>query len=191
MFGTQTNQSWNMFAPNPTRTNVFMKVYVTDKDDEVWDMMADANSPRNKVTPWFIYDRMGKITRRTMGNGKGYQKWVARYYCRQWELEHGELPKEVELVKQWYAVPPPEKMRKNGPYKPEDYLDEHGRQKSVKRVRCASEPDAQLTNELRRRHGMPEVDEKKIKRATRPRYKRWQRSQEAKRKKAEKAKADK
>ncbi|MCA9696562.1 MAG: hypothetical protein KC431_03470, partial [Myxococcales bacterium] len=35
---TQTYQSWNMFAPNPTRSNVFMKVFVTDQSGEIWDL---------------------------------------------------------------------------------------------------------------------------------------------------------
>ena len=175
MHVTQTYQSWEMFAPNPTRSNVFMKVFVTDTDGEVWDLYTDANSPRNKATPWFVYDRMGKITRRVTGESPHYQKWVARYYCRQWALDHGgELPRSVEIVKQWYAVPPPEKLREIGPYTPGEYLAEHGKQKQIYRARCATEPDAQPTNELRRRHGLPEVPEADIHRAVRPRLRKWQ-----------------
>ncbi|EDM75878.1 hypothetical protein PPSIR1_08187 [Plesiocystis pacifica SIR-1] len=174
MYRTQTHQSWNMFAPNPTRSNVFMKVFVTDAEGELWDLYTDANSPRNKIQPWFIYDRMGKITRRVTGKGKHYQKWVARYHCRMWALEHdGEVPEEVMIMKQWYRVPSPETMRKRGPYQPEDYLAKHGHQKEVYTAKCATEPDAQPTNELRRRHGLPEVDEATIHRATKRRRPRW------------------
>jgi hypothetical protein len=176
---TQSYQSWNMFAPNPVRANVFMKVYVTDQDGEIWDLYTDANSPRNKQHPWLVYDRMGKITRRVTGEGKHYRKWVARYHCRKWALEHdGELPRTVEIIKQWYVVPPPQLVRKQGPYDPAEYLAEHGRQKRVYRARCATEPDAQPTNELRRRHGLPEVDELDIHRAIKPRWDRWQRRHE-------------
>jgi hypothetical protein len=172
---TQTYQSWGMFAPNPTRANVFMKVFVTDREGEVWDLYTDANSPRNKQTPWFIYDRMGKITRRVTGEATHFQKWVARYHCRKWALEHGgELPRSVEIVKQWYVVPPPEQVRERGPYDPAKYLAAHGKQKRVYRAICATEPDAQPTNEIRRRHGLPEVPEAEIHRAIKPRYDRWQ-----------------
>ena len=172
---TQGYQSWNMFAPNPTRSNVFMKVFVTDADGQLWDLWTDANSPRNKVTPWLIYDRMGKITRRVTGDGKHYQKWVARYHCRKWALEHGgELPQTVEIIKQWYSVPSPKAIREIGPYEPSEYLAEHGKQERVYKARCAREPDAQPTNEMRRRYGLPEVPEREIRRAVKPRYERWQ-----------------
>jgi hypothetical protein len=176
---TQTYQSWGMFAPNPTRANVFMKVFVTDRDGEVWDLYTDANSPRNKANPWFIYDRMGKITRRVTSEAPHFQKWLARYHCRQWALEHGgELPRSVEIVKQWYVIPPPEKLRARGPYQPAEYLAAHGQQKRVYRAICATEPDAQPTNEIRRRHGLPEVDESQIHRAIKPRHDRWERRDE-------------
>ncbi|PRQ02270.1 hypothetical protein ENSA5_25060 [Enhygromyxa salina] len=189
---TQTYQSWNMFAPNPTRSNVFMKVFVTDQDGQLWDLYTDVNSPRNKVSPWLIYDRMGKITRRVTGDAKHYQKWIARYHCRKWALEHdGQLPRTVEIIKQWYAVPPPKLMRERGPYDPAAYLEAHGKQKRVYRARCATEPDAQPTNEIRRRHGLASVPDSEIHRATKPRLDRWQRRHEieAERERREAAKA--
>jgi hypothetical protein len=176
---TQTHQSWEMFAPNPARSNVFMKVYLTDRDGEVWDLGTDANSPRNKANPWLVYDRMGKITRRVTGEAPHYQKWVARYHCRKWALEHdGELPRKVEIIKQWYIVPTPEQLREHGPYSPAELLETHGKQKTAYTARCASEPDAQPTNELRRRHGLPEVPESQIRRATKPRSEKWANSQD-------------
>jgi hypothetical protein len=147
---------------------------VTDRDGEVWDLYTDANSPRNKASPWVIYDRMGKITRRVTSEATHFQKWVARYHCRKWALEHGgELPRSVEIIKQWYVIPPPEKVRKRGPYDPAKFLAAHGQQKRVYRALCATEPDAQPTNEIRLRHGLPEVPEAEIHRATKPRHDRW------------------
>jgi hypothetical protein len=190
LHATQTFQSWNMFAPNPLRSNVFMDVFVTDADGERWDLVTDANSPRNKENPWFVYDRMGKITRRISGNGKHYQKWFARYHCRTWALEHGGVvPKKVELYKRWYNVPSPERMREHGPYRPDEYLEEHGQRKKLLTVHCARAPDGQPTNELRLRHGLEPVDESEIRRAVRPLHKSWIKRQEAKAKKAETAKA--
>ena len=46
--------------------------------------------------PWIWYTRQRKMNRRIAGseggNGEWYQKWHARYLCRQWQLDHGELP---------------------------------------------------------------------------------------------------
>ncbi|MBK8236269.1 MAG: hypothetical protein IPK74_11975 [Deltaproteobacteria bacterium] len=73
---TQTAQSWDMFAPNPMRTNDFLEVLVTDAAGETWDLRTDVNSPRNKQIPWIWYDRAGKITRRVIGEGKWYRSWL-------------------------------------------------------------------------------------------------------------------
>ncbi|HLT35804.1 MAG TPA: hypothetical protein VK034_05950, partial [Enhygromyxa sp.] len=35
--GTRNDQSWAMFAPNPDRTNNFVKVFVIDQRGDVWD----------------------------------------------------------------------------------------------------------------------------------------------------------
>ncbi len=173
---TETYQSWNMFAPNPSRSNVFMNVYVTDAQGEIWDLFTDANSPRNKQNPWWIYDRMGKITRQVTGDSPHFQKWLARYHCRNWALEHeGELPRKVEIVKQWYAIPSPDTLKKIGPYDPGEYLAKHGKRELVYTAWCAREPDGQPTNEQRLRRGLPEVPEAKIKRAVKPHYDAWQR----------------
>ena len=178
---TGTRQSWNMFSPNPIRTNVFLEVLVTDADGEVWDLRTDANSPRNKALPWIFYDRAGKITRRVNGDGKWYRKWVARYHCRQWALDHdGRLPKSVELRKVWYKIPSPKQVAKRGFYRPAELLERAGHEKSVVEVRCAVEADAQPTNELRRRHGLPEVDEDTIRHRVPRRKASWERKKERK-----------
>ncbi|MCB9717807.1 MAG: hypothetical protein H6712_28420 [Myxococcales bacterium] len=174
---TQTDQSWGMFAPNPLRSNVFLKVLVTDEQGEVWDLRTDANSPRNKDIPWIWYDRAGKITRRVNGDGKWYRRWFARYHCRRWALDHGgELPRTVELVKVWYSIPTPEEVAGKGYYRPADLLERAGHEKSVAKVRCAFEEDGQLTNELRERHGFPSVDEGAIQRRNPRRQQTWERN---------------
>jgi hypothetical protein len=162
---TQTQQSWGMFAPNPMRTNDFLEVWITDAHGDVWDMRSDVNSPRNKPVPWIWYDRGGKITRRINGEGKAYRSWVARWYCREWALDHGgELPRTVELVKVWYAIPSPDAVAKRGYYRPADLLARSGQRTSLLTVRCATEDFAQPTNEVRARHGLPPVDESTIRR---------------------------
>ncbi len=59
---TGNTQSWAMFAPNPHRSNIFMRVMVKDKDGEVWDLKHDIYGKR--TYPYLWYDRMGKINRR-------------------------------------------------------------------------------------------------------------------------------
>lgn len=173
----QAQQSWSMFAPNPLRRNVFMLIHLTDGDGNVWDMYTDANSPRNKEMPWIWYDRAGKITRRVTGKGKSYQKWVLRYHCRKWAMEHGgELPTKVEMYKTWYDVPPP---GTTDPYRPADRLAEHGRTQHVLTAQCHSAVDAQPDNEVRARHGLPEVDEDSLRRWHKNRKRRWDAKREA------------
>ena len=162
---TQTSQGWGMFAPNPPRSNVFMKVLVTDAAGETWDLRTDVNSPRNKQIPWIWYDRAGKITRRVIGEGKWYRSWLARYHCRRWALDHdGEMPRTVELVRVWYEIPPPDKVARLGYYRPAELLAREGHRSSLLTVTCATEEDGQLTNEIRARHGLPQVDERTIRR---------------------------
>ncbi len=173
---TQSSQSWEMFAPNPMRSNDFLEVLVTDAAGETWDLRTDANSPRNKAIPWIWYDRAGKITRRVIGEGKWYRAWLARYHCRQWALEHGgKAPHAVELVRVWYEIPPPEKVRRLGWYRAADLLAREGHRGSITKIDCRTEEDAQLTNEIRARHGFPPVDESSIIRRPARREANWHR----------------
>ena len=156
---TQTSQGWKMFAPNPPRSNLFMRVLVTDTDGQIYDLNTDVYHPANKPIPWLTYTRQRKINRRVVGaeGGKGswYQKWHARWICRDWALKHGgEEPKKVELVKLWYAIPTPEQVRKDGPYVPEARYAETHREKVVYTAICKNEPLGQLPDDIRARHGL-------------------------------------
>ncbi|MCH9679850.1 MAG: hypothetical protein K0V04_00325, partial [Deltaproteobacteria bacterium] len=68
---TGNTQSWAMFAPNPHRSNIFMKVMVKDDAGEVWDLKHDIYGKR--TYPYLWYDRMGKINRRIVDQ-KGYRR---------------------------------------------------------------------------------------------------------------------
>ncbi len=166
---THTTQSWRMFAPNPPRSNRFMRVLVTDQQGEVTDLNTDVYHPQNRPLPWIWYTRQRKINRRltSVKNGKPswYLKWHARYICREWARTHGgEAPKKVQVVKQWYRILTPEEVKKNGPYDPvEQFKRRHG-EKYVYTARCATEIGAQLSNEIRERYGLPLVPEKSVKR---------------------------
>ncbi len=161
---TQTDQGWGMFAPNPPRSNVFLKVLVYDESGEPWDMRTDVYAPERKPIPWIWNDRMRKMNRRIIGGESGntqwYRKWYARYHCRQWQLEHdGEIPRKVELVKVWYTIPPPEETARKGYYVPEDLLERTGHEKVEHTERCKRTVMGQLSNEIRERHGLPPLPE--------------------------------
>jgi hypothetical protein len=157
---TQTDQGWGMFAPNPPRSNVFLKVLVTDADGTVYDMKTDVYAPERKPIPWIWNDRMRKMNRRIIGGESGntqwYRKWYARWHCRDWQLTHeGRFPEKVELVKVWYAIPSPEETAKHGYYVPEDLLERTGHEKIEHTERCRGTVMGQLPNYVRERHGLP------------------------------------
>lgn len=162
---TQTTQGWRMFAPNPPRSNRFLKVLVIDRDGTVMDMNTDVYSEQMRPVPWIWYTRKRKINRRVSGSegghGSWYQKWHARYYCRQWQLDHnGEIPKQVKLIQITYPIPTPKYVAKNGPYDPVERLKKLGKEKLLYTATCETEVGGQLVNEIRAVHGLPaaEVD---------------------------------
>ncbi|MBK6921194.1 MAG: hypothetical protein IPH07_27605 [Deltaproteobacteria bacterium] len=162
---TQTDQSWGMFAPNPPRSNVFLKVLVTDADGEVYDMRSDVYASERKPIPWIFNDRMRKMNRRIIGGESGptewYRKWYARYHCRQWALEHeGIAPTKVELVRITYKIPSPEQVRQHGWYSPEQVLEREGTETIEYTERCAGAIMGQLPDWIRERHGLTPLPEK-------------------------------
>ncbi len=161
---TTTSQGWGMFAPNPPRSNVFLKVLVTDADGETWDLRTDVYAEEQKPQPWIWNDRMRKINRRIIGGESGpsawYRKWFARYHCRQWAREHdGEAPRRIDLVKIWYQIPSPEQTGKNGYYEPEQLLERAGHERISYTENCRHAVMGQLPNFIRARDGLPLLEE--------------------------------
>ena len=111
-----TSQSWRMFAPNPPRSNTFMKTVVVLNNGEEWDLKNNAFDYR--PNPWIINDRMRKMQRRMVGKGKWYLRYWAQFQCREWMLEHGELPEKVVITKLVSRIPSPDKVAEKGPYHP-------------------------------------------------------------------------
>jgi len=156
--GTGNVQSWSMFAPNPNRTNAFVRVLVIDQSDEVWDM--DQDIYRKGRYPYLWYDRLGKVNRRIDGK-KGYQTAYGAYICREWEKTHAVLPKEVRFVRRSTRIPTPwDTSVRKGPlglrYEPWDLPV---RQSEQERIRCARVKHGQLSPELRTRYGMEPAPE--------------------------------
>ena len=180
---THTAQGWNMFAPNPPRHNVFLKVVVTDADGVEHDMRTDMYDPGRKPVPWLLNDRIFKMNRRMSGgesgNGDWYQKWHARYFCRTWAMEHGgALPDKVELRKVSYRIPSPDEVARGGYYIPEIQLGRFGKESHLYTARCAADPEAQPSDEIRARHGLPPAGNHKP--WLKNRLKKWQAKKETK-----------
>ena len=160
VLATQTDQGWGMFAPNPPRSNVFMRTVLTDENGEAWDMRTDLYARERMPIPWVWNDRMRKMNRRIIGGESGggawYQQWYARYLCRAWALAHrGVMPQKVELYKVSYNIPSPDAVTTQGWYAPERLLDRTGRQFVEHTTTCATAEHGQLPNFIRERHDLP------------------------------------
>jgi len=182
---TGSTQSWSMFAPNPNRMNNFVRVFVRTEDDELWDMDHDIYG-KNRY-PYLWYDRMGKINRRINGKA-GYQRVYGAWVCRQWEREHGVLPKEVMFVRKAYRIPEPwDNEHRTGPlhlaYWPWDMPTTEVRQETIE---CARAEHGQNPDRLRERYGLDPAPEGFVRE---PRLVTWwvrkEREAEAERRKAE------
>jgi hypothetical protein len=118
---------------------------------------------------------MRKMNRRIIGgeSGKGdwYQKWYARYLCREWARTHrGVMPQKVELFKLTYKMPSPETVAKQGWYHPDTLLHDTGREerstpRSARTRSTASCPtssaSATASRRSTRRSSRPWVKDKK------------------------------
>ncbi len=116
--GTATSQSWKMFAPNPPRSNTFMKTVIVDDEGWRWDLQN--NSFELRPNPWIWNDRMRKMQRRMVGKGKWYLKYWAAYQCREWYLRTGGKSRavRVEIIKLNTKIPSPDQVTRQGWYDP-------------------------------------------------------------------------
>lgn len=185
---TQSTQGWGMFAPNPPTKNVFLQVKVIDQKGDVYDLNTDVYAcfmpgATQEICdavyplPWIWYSRQGKINRRIAGSeggsGSWYQRWHARWVCRQWELDHGELPHRVELYKVTYPIPSPEEVAGN-PYDPKTQYNRFGAYNKIHTTTCESSTSGRMNNEVRVRHGLPKIPEEDIRTWNKRRCRKWE-----------------
>jgi hypothetical protein len=149
---THTNQSWKMFAPNPPRSNTFMKTLVVEADGDVWDL--GKNSYSYRPNPWIINDRMRKMQRRMVGKGKWYLKYWAEFQCREWELATGISPHSVEIWSIVSRIPSPTAVAKKGYYIPRKLKF---KEKEVQTHRCNKK--GRLPHFMKRRYGIDLTEE--------------------------------
>ncbi|GEM_PF-1511105 len=149
------SQSWKMFAPNPPRSNTFMRTVVVDLDDETYQIGTDHYTERPYV--FWYNDRTRKMHRRMVGKSKWYLKYWAQYHCRDWAFEHdGQMPSEVQVLKLKTPIPKPDKL--DGPSDP--------RKRKLRRTEVethACKP-ADVAHFMKERRGWPltEADERAI-----------------------------
>jgi hypothetical protein len=146
---TGNYQDWGLFAPDPARSNLFLRVLVEDETGSVVDMGHDIYGRR--TYPYLVYDRMGKINRR-VATGDEYREPYAAWVCREWARSHGgEPPREVRLVNMGTRLPSPDVAYASMGFDPRALP-------LVTRVpdryRCADIPQGQLPPFLRARFGL-------------------------------------
>jgi hypothetical protein len=167
---TSTSQSWRMFAPNPPRSNAFMKTVIVDVNGDRWDIGDSAYEDR--PNPWIINDRLRKMQRRMVGKGKWYLKYWAGYQCREWRLRGREEPVRVEITKIVTHIPVPEVVNVWQPEKFKGRTDHRsgattGRaydprklkalETEVQKHNCTG--DGELPLYMKERRGLPITDE--------------------------------
>lgn len=156
---TGSTQSWAMFAPNPHRTNQFMRVLIEDQNGELWDAKHDIY--KRRPYPYIFYSRMGKVNRRVLA-GKGYHKNYAAWVCREWERTHGGEPaKSVQFVKLWTSIPSPGRVIQAAGWNiGKMWFDPNQlplRQKELASFDCDRTVQGQLPPRLRNRYNLPET----------------------------------
>ena len=152
---TRLTQSWEMFAPNPNRTNNFVHVYVRDQSGQDWDFEQDIWEEHRY--PYFWYDRRGKINRRIDGK-KSLQRMYGAWVCREWERQHGGEPaKSVTFVRRVTKVPEARQVIERGGW---DQWSAPFKQTEQETITCKTIPHGTLPNALRERYGLPRIDER-------------------------------
>ncbi|MCH9679851.1 MAG: hypothetical protein K0V04_00330 [Deltaproteobacteria bacterium] len=154
--GTGTNQSWRMFAPNPPRSNTFLKTVVVEHDGDRWDLRNNAFHYR--PNPWIWNDRMRKMQRRMAGKGKWYLRYWAAWQCREWTLLTGETPYEIEISKLITRIPPPDAVAEKGPYHPRKL---RAKERHIQTHKCKG--DGELPVFMKERYGIPTTEEEREK----------------------------
>ncbi len=161
---TSNIQTWSMFAPNPHRSNIFVRVYAEDRDGQLWDLGHDIHGRRRY--PYVVYDRMAKINRR-LADRSTYLEPYAAWACREWERTHGGEPaRRVHLVKIWTKIPPPsvvvpapEKIRLGWTAIGHDPLRLSLRREPLKVFECAMLREGQLSPGARQELGFEPAPE--------------------------------
>ncbi len=107
MMGTAFAQSWNMFAPNPDKTDVYLEARITYADGEkrAWffpRMVHMGYVRRYQEERW---RKMVEVA--THGNAATVGPALARYAARVNSADAQNPPVSVEMIQHTRTVPPP------------------------------------------------------------------------------------
>jgi hypothetical protein len=141
--------SWAMFAPDVSRLNSFVRVFVEDHRGSMWDLQHDIYGRRRY--PYLFYDRLGKVNRRLLNRTlrPAYAAWV----CRDWErTNYGDRPRAVGFVTIRTRIPSPDEAYQRMGYDP---MSLGLNQEPVETFECASIPNGRLPSSLRARFQLP------------------------------------
>lgn len=151
--GTNQEQSWKMFAPNPPTSNTFMRTVVVGHDGHSYQVGNDHYTNRPYV--FWYNDRMRKMHRRMIGKSKWYLRYWGQYHCRDWAFSHdGQLPEEVRMYKLKTPIPSPKQLSEAGV--PSDPRKRKLKRELVETHTC--KPDV-ITPEMKQRRGWPLTEE--------------------------------
>lgn len=146
---TAMRQNWGMFAPNPPKENVFIRVLVEDQAGGNHDMGHDTYG--RGAFPYLLYSPMrGKVNGR-LDERRSLRLSYAAWVCREWEREHGGQPaRAVRFVRLWTFIPGPEMAYAKMSFDPRE-LELNRRE--LERVECSTAVNGQLPPYLRERYG--------------------------------------
>ncbi len=139
-----TKQAWSMFAPDVPRSNHTLRTRIIDAAGVEHDQRTELQ--HRLVRPSLMHDRWHKIDGVVSKQRPELTRWHARWLCRRWQLEHGETAAAVVLERLTVAT---DLSLARGE------LWQRAQVKPLLRIDCATEPFAQLDDELRARHGLP------------------------------------
>ncbi len=101
-------QGWNLFAPNPRSSNVYLQARIVYRngDTRVWDFYRPQQYGVLRRAWKERYRKWANDNIRLDGNASEWP-YVARYIARQANDRRADPPRTVELVRYWSQIAPP------------------------------------------------------------------------------------
>lgn len=100
-------QSWTMFSPNPSRTNVYVTAHVKFEDGTSDTYMLPRNTDLNFADRYTFGERFRVITE-AIRRDDGNFMWrdVSKFAMRQVRNKNfNKIPVKVDLVRHWHITP--------------------------------------------------------------------------------------
>lgn len=141
---TGTDQSWTMFAPDPTRANYSLTTLVIEPGGARWEVPGPAPGAVR-----LRYDRLRRMHYFMLSRSQASLRLWAELQCREWYLRGGVWPEAIELVGHASKIPPPERVAREGPIYPSQLAVES---RKIDTYPC---PAGGLPYFMKERYGLP------------------------------------